>query len=90
VVIVSVEVTDDVLLTVTGDGEALQVAPAGAPLQLRVTLPVKPFKGDMVSVEVAVWPAVTVRVLPLVGFVEKLKSGVAATVMVTAPEVEPE
>jgi hypothetical protein len=81
VVIVSVEVTGEELLTVTGEGEALHVAFAGAPLQLSVTAPVKPFTGAMVRVEVAVWPAVTVRVPPLVGLAVKLKSGVVVTVM---------
>jgi hypothetical protein len=87
VVIESVEVTEEELLTVTGEGEALQVASAGAPVQVSVTLPVNPFVGAMVSVEVVEPPAVT---LTVVGLAEKLKSAAPVTVMVIGGvEVEP-
>jgi hypothetical protein len=79
--IVSVEVP----LPETDEGENVQVAPTGRPLQLRLTVPVNPFRAPIVSVEVPELPAVTGM---LVGLAEKLKSGVVVTVMVTAVEVE--
>ena len=87
-VIVSVEVTDEVLLTVTGEGDALQspLARDGELVQVSVTDPVKPFKGAMVRVEVAEPPGVTV--LGLRGLAVKLKSGVVVTVIADADDVE--
>jgi len=54
-------------------GEKLAVAPAGTPLTLKVTFPVKPLKGEMVTVYCAAPPAVTDCV---VGAIEPTKSPV--------------
>jgi len=47
---------------VTDDGETVQVAAAGAPVQVHVTVLLKPSLGESVTVKFAVSPAVTVLV----------------------------
>jgi hypothetical protein len=64
VVIVRVALTG-AAFGVTDAGEKLQLAPAGNPEQVKLTALAKPFSGVMVTVVVAVAPAVTV---PLAGF----------------------
>ena len=49
-VIVTVACAELVPLSVTGDGEILQVVWLGAPLQESDTAPVKPLRGDSVRV----------------------------------------
>jgi hypothetical protein len=49
-VIVTVACAELVPLSVTGDGEMLQVVWLGTPLQESATPPVKPLRGDSVSV----------------------------------------
>lgn len=60
VVIVNVDVAAPELMTI-GLGLKLPLAPAGNPLTLGVTLPVKPFTGVTVRVYVVVPPATIVR-----------------------------
>jgi len=84
-VIVSVDVPTGVLpvvvtvnvelpVPVTVAGEKLAVAPAGNPLALSVTAPVKPFSAPILAVYVVALPTITVRVL---GLADIVKSGVA-------------
>jgi hypothetical protein len=69
-------------VTDTDEDENVQAAPAGRPPQLTLTVPVNPFTGVTVIVELPDPPAVTVR---LAGFAATVKS---LTVSVTAVEVE--
>jgi hypothetical protein len=73
VVIVAVDVAP-VEVGVTELGLKEQDEPAGAPLQVRATVEVKPFKPVTVTVVVAVPPAATLRVA---GAAATVKSGVA-------------
>jgi hypothetical protein len=69
--VVTVRVELPVPLTVAG--EKLAVAPAGSPLAVNVTTPVKPFKAPIVAVYVVSFPTTTICEL---GVAERLKFGV--------------
>ena len=86
VVMVSVLVTAEALLTVTDAGEIVQVAPVGQPLpMLRLTVPVKPATGVTVSVDVPDCPGA--EMVTGEGFADRVKP---ETLMVAASnEVEP-
>src|SRR6516225_6618796 len=60
VVMVTVNATGEVPLTLTLAGEIEQLACAGAPLHVRLTEPVKPSAGFSCKLYVAVCPPVTV------------------------------
>jgi len=60
VVKVTVAVTVWVPSSVNIEGETLQVVPAGAPMQLHITVWLNPFSGAADSVKVAVCPATIV------------------------------
>jgi len=62
VLIVNVEVTELTPLGVSVDGEAVQVAAAGRPLQASVTWALYPNSGFTVTVRLAEFPATTVAV----------------------------
>jgi hypothetical protein len=59
VLTVTVKAELDVPLTVTELGATAQVASAGAPLQLKATVPLKPLAGETCKLYVALCPAVT-------------------------------
>ena len=61
----------------------MHARPAGETVEVRATVPVKPFRGATVIVEVAVAPA---RAVTLVGLAVTVKSGTAFTVTVTVVE----
>ena len=61
---------------VPGAGAGLTLAPAGRPVTLKVTVPVKPFSGFMVIVYSAVVVPCTAD---CVDVTDKLKSGAATT-----------
>jgi hypothetical protein len=81
VVTVSFDVTLAVDEIVTGFGTSVAVVAAGLPATDRVTSPVKPPAGVMVSVYVAVWPRLT---LTLDGEAVRLKAGAG----VPAPSID--
>jgi len=69
---------------VTDEGETMQVAPVGqAPERIRLTVPLKPFKGLMVTVESPDCPGA--GIVMLAGFAPRLKS-VTLTAVVTVLE----
>ena len=72
VVMVTVELEFVEPSNVTEDGETEQVAAVGAPVQVHVTLLLKPSPGEMVTVKFAISPAVTVL---LAGLAAAAKSG---------------
>lgn len=85
VVMVSVLVTAEVPFTVTDWVESVQVAPVGQPPSTkRVTVPVNPYCGVTLRVEVPVCPGA--GMVTGEGFADKLKS---VMVIDTAAEVEP-
>ena len=65
---------------VTLVGLKVQVRPAGETVEVKATVPVNPFTGAIVIVEVAVAPA---SALTLVGLAVIVKSGCAAALIVT-------
>lgn len=79
VVTVPLDVAVPLAARVTPAGESVQVEEAGAPVQVRATVPVNPFVEVTVAVNVADEPLVTVAE---VGDREIVKSGVPATVPV--------
>jgi hypothetical protein len=84
VVMVSVLVAAEALLTMTDVGESVQVAPVGQPLAtLRLTVPVNPFCGATLIVEFPACPGA--GIVTGEGFADKLKS---ETETVAAGEVE--
>src|ERR1700677_2110942 len=92
VVTVSCTVCADVLLMATLEGLKLQEAPAGRPRvqpptggtpELKLTVPMKPFIGVMVIVEVADAPAETVRA---VGLADNANGTIAVMAAVVAAE----
>jgi len=66
-------------------GESVQVRPAGDTDEVRATVPVNPFTGATVMVEVAATPTLT---LAVVGLAVTLKS-VTVTVIVAVRDREP-
>jgi hypothetical protein len=83
---VSVLVTAEVLLTVTDGDESVQVAPVGqTPATLRLTVPVNPYCGATLIVEVPVCPGA--EMVTGEGFADTLKS---VTLTVVAADVEAE
>ena len=75
VVMVPVEVCVPVAVTATLGGENTQLVRAGAPVQVRETVPVKPFSELSVAVTVPLLPGTRVRD---VGAMPSAKSGVPA------------
>jgi hypothetical protein len=70
---VSALVTAEVLPTVTDEGEKVHVALVGQPLPtLRATVPVNPYCGVTVIVEVPVWPGA--EIVTGEGLADTLKS----------------
>jgi len=53
-------------------GPSKQLRPAGETVKERLTVPVNPFKGAMVTVEVPVTPAFTLRLVGLADIVKSL------------------
>src|SRR2546422_7954765 len=70
--VVAVVLTVMVAEPVAGLGLKLALAPAGNPLALKLTTPVKPPEGEMITVSAALPTWVTVREA---GVAERLKSG---------------
>jgi hypothetical protein len=66
---------------VTVDGEKLQVLAAGSPAQEKVVAELKPADGEIVMVNVPVWPAANVALLGCVA-IEKSPPGLPATILV--------
>ena len=84
VVMVNVLVTAEALLTVTDDGESVQVAPVGQPpATMRLTVPVNPYCGATLIVEVPAWPGA--ETVTGEGSADRLKS---VMVIEAAAEVE--
>jgi len=83
VVTVSVAVTGEELVTVTDEGETVQEIPGAFTPQDRLTVPVNPERGAIVSVAVPDCPGA--GMLIVVGFADTLKS---VTVTVVVAEVD--
>ena len=64
-------------------GEKLQVLAAGSPAQEKVVAELKPADGEMVMVNVAVWPAASVALLGCVDS-EKSPPGLPTTILLLA------
>jgi hypothetical protein len=85
VVMVSVLVTGDALVTLTDAGKTVQVAPVGHPAStLRLTVPVNPLSGATLIAELPPCPGA--EILIVAGFADTLKS---VTVIVTGADAEP-
>jgi hypothetical protein len=70
VVNVTVAVTDEELLMLTGVGETLQLTSSVPVQQVRLIVPWNPFTGARVTMEVPDWPAA--GIVTLVGLAEML------------------
>ena len=71
-------------------GVRVQVKPAGETAEVSATVPVKPFTGATVTVEVAAVPAVVVTLLGLAATVKSFTVYVTVVVFVVNPLLAPE